>query len=65
MDFNINTATNAELTEERERLMREFDSLKEVLNKCITSMNDISINYNKITETLTKRGVKVDGESKQ
>lgn len=55
MSFNIQTATNAELKEECERLKAEYTHFQTMATDAFEKMYELSDQYIKIKELLDKR----------
>lgn len=55
IQFNINTATNAELKNECIKLMNEYKELQQKVSEGIKKMVGLSEDYNNIKSVLDKR----------
>lgn len=64
MSFNINTATNAELRNECDRLQKKYTTLQQDVIEKWKKMYELSEEYTKIKTLLDKREGKANGTTK-
>lgn len=64
MNLNINTATNAELKKEAERLKEEYKKIQQEVIEKWKILYTLSEDYSKITQMLNKREGKVENDKK-
>lgn len=57
MEFNINTATNKELTEESSKIEKSFKDTQAEISELVKRLQMLSNAYEKIQNALEKRGI--------